>query len=162
MPRPLLAATIAILVSSATACREPAETVDVEYGPSPPYTSTVIVGGNGNEGGVPIQVEIADTPEKRSQGLMNRESVPEGAGMLFVWPEDSASGFWMKDTLVPLSVAFIDSAGNILDIQDMEPLDETLHNSPEPYRYAVEVNQGWFEEHGVAAGDNVTLPDEAR
>jgi uncharacterized membrane protein (UPF0127 family) len=79
--------------------------------------------------------------------------------MLFVWPEDTASGFWMKDTLIPLSIAFIDAGGKIVGIQDMQPLDETLHHSPSPYRYAVEANQGWFAERGIAVGDSVTLPE---
>ena len=108
---------------------------------------------------VALTIEIADTPEKRSQGLMGRESLPDLAGMLFVWPEDTASGFWMKDTLIPLSIAFIDSSGAIVDIQDLEPLDETLHRSPKPYRWAVEANQGWFEEHGIGVRDRVQVPD---
>jgi uncharacterized membrane protein (UPF0127 family) len=142
-------------------CDDQEATVDVEAGPGPPYTSTVIVGGDGAAGGVPLQVEIADTPEQRSRGLMGRESVPEDAGMLFVWTEDTESGFWMKDTLVPLSVAFVDAAGVIVDIQDMQPLDETLRHSAAPYRYAVEANQGWFAEHAVEVGDGVMLPDLA-
>ncbi|HET8943325.1 MAG TPA: DUF192 domain-containing protein [Dehalococcoidia bacterium] len=105
-----------------------------------------------------LSVEIADTPEERAVGLMNRESLPEDAGMLFAWPEDTASGFWMKDTLIPLSIAFIDAAGVIVDIQDMQPRDETLHQSSLPYRHAVEANQGWFAGHGIAAGDSATLP----
>lgn len=105
-----------------------------------------------------LAVEIADTPEERSIGLMNRESLAEDAGMLFIWPEDTGSGFWMRDTLIPLSVAFIGAEGVIVDIQDMQPLDETLHQSPAPYRYAVEANRGWFGGHGIGPGDTVTLP----
>lgn len=105
-----------------------------------------------------LAVEIADTPDERAVGLMNRESLPEDAGMLFVWPEDTGSGFWMKNTLIPLSIAFIDAAGVIVDIQDMQPQDDTLHYSSSPYRHAVEANQGWFAEHGISPGDTVTLP----
>jgi uncharacterized membrane protein (UPF0127 family) len=90
-----------------------------------------------------LTVEIADTPDERARGLMYREALDADSGMLFVWPADTGSGFWMKDTLIPLSIAFIDSGGVIVDIQDMEPLDETLHRSPEPYRWAVEANQGY-------------------
>ncbi|HET9476721.1 MAG TPA: DUF192 domain-containing protein [Dehalococcoidia bacterium] len=108
-----------------------------------------------------LSVEIADTVEKRAVGLMNRESLAEDAGMLFAWPEDTESGFWMKDTLIPLSIAFIDATGVIVDIQDMQPRDETLHYSSSPYRHAVEANQGWFAEHGIEAGDTVDLPAEA-
>lgn len=159
MLRPYGVAIAAALMLSTIACDDQAPQVDVEYGPGPPYTSTIIVGGDGATGGVPLLVEIADTPAKRSQGLMGRESLPDLAGMLFVWPEDTASGFWMKDTLIPLSIAFIDSNGAIVDIQDMEPLDETLHRSPKPYRWAVEANQGWFDEQGISVGDKVQLPD---
>jgi hypothetical protein len=106
-----------------------------------------------------LTVEIADSPEERARGLMFRDSLPADAGMLFVWPGDTLSPFWMKDTLIPLSIAFIDADGVILHIEDMEPLDETLHVSPKPYRYAVEANQGWFEEHGIEVGDGVTLPE---
>lgn len=108
-----------------------------------------------------LTVEIADTPEERAVGLMNRESLPEDAGMLFVWPEDTGSGFWMKNTLIPLSIAFIDAAGVIVDIRDMQPQDETLHYSPSPYRHAVEANQGWFAERRIEPGDTVDLPAAA-
>lgn len=118
-----------------------------------PQPDRVIVFTNGSGDEVPLNVEVADSPDLRSEGLMNRESLAEDAGMLFIWPEDSASGFWMKDTLIPLSVAFVGEDGTILHIADMEPLDETLHRSPEPFRYAVEVNQGWFEENGIGVGD---------
>lgn len=154
-----IAAIAAALMLSAIACNDEAPQVDVEYGPGPPYTSTVILGGDGATGGVPLEVEIADTPEKRAKGLMDRESLPDLAGMLFVWPEDTASGFWMKDTLIPLSIAFIDANGVIVHIEDMEPLDETLHRSPKPYRWTVEANQGWFEEHGIGVGDTTQMPD---
>lgn len=112
--------------------------------------------------GVSLTVEIADAAWSRARGLMFRESLPDDSGMLFVWPEDTSSGFWMKDTLIPLSIAFIDSAGVILDIQDMQPLDETLHTAPAAFRYGVEANQGWFAERGITAGDTVTLPDGLR
>jgi len=121
----------------------------------PAVTFTSAAGGTAT-----LAVEVADTPEERSVGLMNRESLPEDAGMLFIWPEDTGSGFWMKDTPIPLSVAFIDAGGVIVDIQDMQAQDETLHQSPAPYRYAVEANQGWFGGHGIEPGDTVTLPGE--
>ncbi len=105
-----------------------------------------------------LTVEIAETPEARARGLMSRETLDADAGMLFVWPQDTGSGFWMKDTLIPLSVAFIDGSGKVVDIQDMQPLDETVHHSPAAYRYAVEANQGWFAAHGIESGDSATLP----
>ncbi len=68
-------------------------------------------------------------------------------------------GFWMKDTSIPLAVAFVSMDGGILDIQDMVPFSTLVHNVDEPYLFALEVNQGWFHEHGVAVGDIVMLPD---
>jgi hypothetical protein len=105
-----------------------------------------------------LAVEVASTPEERRRGLMFRQSLPADSGMLFVFPEDSRSAFWMKDTLIPLSIAFLSADGRVIDIQDMMPLDEALHYSPEPYRYAVEANQGWFRTHGVTVGDRARLP----
>ena len=86
-------------------------------------------------------------------GLSKRESMPEQAGMLFVFPTDQQGAFWMKDTLIPLSIAFISADGRILEIQDMQPLSEELHIPASPYRYALEVNQGFFGKNEVNAGD---------
>ena len=106
---------------------------------------------------IPVQVEIADTPEERQTGLMGRSALAEEAGMLFVFDQEQILSFWMKNTLIPLSIAYIDAEGRIVDIQDMQPLDETKHPSAEPARYALEVNQGFFEGRGVAVGDVVEL-----
>ena len=103
-------------------------------------------------------VEIARTGPERQRGLMDRASLAEGAGMLFVFPTTVSSPFWMRNTRVPLSIAFIDEASVIVDIQDMEPLDETLHYPAAPYRYALEVPQGWFARAGVVIGQRVELP----
>jgi len=110
---------------------------------------------------VPVQVEIADTPDERQQGLMGREALAEDAGMLFIFDQEQPLSFWMKDTLIPLSIAYIDGSGTIVDIQDMQPLDETLHPSATPARYALEVNQGFFGERGVTVGDTVELPGQS-
>jgi uncharacterized membrane protein (UPF0127 family) len=107
---------------------------------------------------VPVRVEIADTDAERQAGLMGRPILPEDAGMLFVFEGEQALSFWMKDTLIPLSVAYIDAQGRIVDIQDMQPLDETPHPSSAPAQYALEVNQGFFEERGIAVGDTLELP----
>ncbi len=112
--------------------------------------------GAGNE--TQLLVEIAGGAEERQRGLMFRESLPESSGMLFDFGQETSGAFWMKDTLIPLSIAFISAGGRIIGIQDMAPLDETFHRSPQPYRYAVEANQGWFEAHGVETGDEVRLP----
>lgn len=105
--------------------------------------------------GIPVTVEVADTEEARHRGLMNRESLPEDRGMLFVYPEERRLSFWMRNTAIPLDIAFIDRSGRILDIQGMEPYDEETIASREPAMYALEMNRGWFEAHGVTAGDAV-------
>ena len=107
---------------------------------------------------VKLQVEIADNDAERQRGLMGRTALGEDRGMLFVFDSEQTLSFWMKDTLIPLSVAYLDSEGRIIDIQDMQPLDETSHPSAEPAQYALEVNQGFYEEHGVKVGDRVDLP----
>jgi uncharacterized protein len=120
----------------------------------------VVVLETAEGGDVVVQVEIADTAEEREVGLMNRESLPEDAGMIFLFDEDVSSGFWMKDTLIPLSIAFADANGTIVRILDMEPCETEECPTYEPgafYRSALEVNQGAFEQWGVAEGDKLTL-----
>jgi uncharacterized membrane protein (UPF0127 family) len=106
-----------------------------------------------------IEAEIADNDTERQRGLMERTALAEDAGMLFVFDRDQILSFWMKNTLIPLSVAYIASDGSIVDVQDMQPLDTTPHPSARPARYALEVNQGFFGEHGIAVGDQVELPE---
>jgi uncharacterized membrane protein (UPF0127 family) len=109
---------------------------------------------------VKVGVEIADDASERALGLMHRTALAEGHGMLFVFPSEDKLSFWMKDTLIPLSIAFIDSEGRIVDLQDMKPLDDDppSYVSTKPARYALEVNQGFFEERGVEVGDRTELP----
>jgi len=102
-----------------------------------------------------VTLEVARTPQERETGLMNRERLDPDSGMLFVFETPTTAGFWMRNTLIPLSVAWIDAAGNIVDIQDMQPLDETTHFPVASYLYALEVNQGWFVNHGVGTGQVV-------
>ncbi|HEY6752460.1 MAG TPA: DUF192 domain-containing protein [Rubrobacteraceae bacterium] len=109
---------------------------------------------------IPVQVEIADTDAERQTGLSGRPTLTEDAGMLFVFDQEQPLSFWMKDTLIPLSIAYISAEGRIVDIQDMQPLDETPHPSAEPAQYALEVNQGFFAERGVAVGDTIELPGQ--
>ena len=99
-----------------------------------------------------IQAEVAGTTATRSQGLMRRKAMAQGAGMLFVFDESAGHCMWMKNTLIPLSVAFIDERGQIVNIADMQPLDETTHCASRPVRYALEMNQGWFKKRGIAPG----------
>ncbi|MDX1389091.1 MAG: DUF192 domain-containing protein [Acidobacteriota bacterium] len=105
--------------------------------------------------GIEIQVEIADDEAERSKGLMFRESLPENGGMLFVYESARPLGFWMRNTLIPLDIAYIDEQGRIVDIQSMEPGDETTHWSSSDAMYALEMNIGWFEENQVTVGDLV-------
>lgn len=105
--------------------------------------------------GIEVMVEIADDNEERSRGLMHRESLPEDQGMLFVYTDERTLSFWMRNTLIPLDIAYIDREGRIVDIQQMEPQDSTTHPSAAPAMYALEMNQGWFEAHDVEVGDRI-------
>ncbi len=102
-----------------------------------------------------ITVEIADTQETQEKGLMWRESLEEDRGMLFVYDRDAKKSFWMKNTTIPLSIAYIGADGTIREIYDMEPLSTRIVDSRYSVRYALEVNQGAFERHGIKAGDKV-------
>lgn len=112
----------------------------------------------GQDGGLRlVHVELAQTPAEWQQGLMGRQALPPDSGMLFVFPDRETVGFWMKDTPLPLSVAFIDDTGSILSVQDMQPFSTDTHVSPAPYHYALEVPQGYFAAHGIGAGATATL-----
>lgn len=109
-----------------------------------------------------ISAEIARLPGERERGLMYREELPPDHGMLFVFPRERILGFWMRNTTIPLSIAYADSAGRILRIADLEPLDERPVSSVGPARYALEMRRGWFREHGVAVGTHIRgIPDES-
>jgi len=111
-------------------------------------------------GGATLSIEIAHTPAQRERGLMYRKSMPEDHGMLFVFPRDEQLSFWMKNTLIPLSIAFISTDGTIKQISDMQP--ESLANVPSDFsvRYALEVNQGYFTRHRIRVGEVVKLPTD--
>ena len=112
------------------------------------------------KGSVLLKVEVAEKPEQRARGLMFRESLPQDYGMVFFFFEDTQAVFYMKDTLVPLSIAFFDADGKILKILDMEPCEEDpcqTYNPGVTYRGALEVEQGSFEKWGVMEGDEITV-----
>lgn len=109
-----------------------------------------------------LKVEIADEREERVEGLKFRKRLAENRGMLFVYEKESKLSFWMKDTVLPLSIAFIASDGTIREIRDMEPLSLNPVRSSRNVRYALEVNQGWFRNRGIKAGDKVQLPTSQR
>jgi uncharacterized membrane protein (UPF0127 family) len=104
-----------------------------------------------------IKAEIAVTDEERASGLMNRKELPDGNGMLFVYDRDQVMSFWMKNTYIPLSIAFITSDGRIIEIKDMYPHDETSVISSRSVRYALEVPQSWFSRVGVMLGDIINV-----
>lgn len=99
-----------------------------------------------------IRAELADSMGTRMEGLMYRKSMPQGSGMVFVFDETAAHCMWMKNTLIPLSVAFIDEAGAIINIADMQPQSEQSHCAARPARFALEMNKGWFAERGIKPG----------
>jgi len=99
-----------------------------------------------------INAEVAATTETRMKGLMFREKMGKNDGMLFVFDQVGYHGMWMKNTLIPLSVAFMDEQGKILNIADMQPHSEQTHSASGPARYALEMNVGWFKANNIAAG----------
>jgi len=114
-------------------------------------------------GGFPVSAEVAQTPDQRALGLMFRFSLPADHGMLFVFAEPQPLGFWMRNTYIPLSIAYIDADGRIVNVADMAPRDESSHPSNGPALYALEMRKGWFADKGLGPGARVTgLPPPAR
>ncbi len=114
-------------------------------------------------GGVEVEIEVAFTPREQEQGLMFRESMPENHGMLFVYRQPQYMSFWMKNTHIPLSIAFIREDSVIGNIEDMKPADGSFdpverYHSRYQSLYALEMNQGWFTKHGLKAGTRIELP----
>lgn len=103
-----------------------------------------------------VTAELAVTPDQRARGLMGRTSLPANHGMLFVFESPAVQCFWMKNTPLPLTIAFIDGKGRISSTADMKPFSEEAHCSKEPVIYALEMEQGWFARRGILAGDLVT------
>lgn len=99
-----------------------------------------------------IRAEVADNDLSRSRGLMFRRSLGQNQGMLFVFEDAGAHCMWMKNTFIPLSVAFLDDRGAITNIEDMQPQTEDAHCATRPARYALEMEQGWFAQRGIRAG----------
>lgn len=107
--------------------------------------------------GRPLYVEVARTDARRRKGLMNRENLVWNEGMLFIFEEEKLLSFWMKNTKIPLSIAFIDKDGKVTDIFDMEPYSLESVTSTGMCRFAIEVNRGFFKESGLSAGDIINL-----
>jgi uncharacterized membrane protein (UPF0127 family) len=113
-----------------------------------------------------IDLELARTPQEHERGLMFRDYLPPDSGMLFVYASEARDSYWMYNTLLPLSIAFIDRDGTIVDIQEMARLDDpsdqseaarVVYPSAAPYWYALEMNTGWFLNHGVGVGQQITF-----
>jgi len=108
-----------------------------------------------------IEAEVAADDQNRMTGLMNRKSMPTQRGMLFVFPQKNTHCMWMRNTLLPLSVAFIDEEGRIINIEDMQPQTEDNHCAKVPARYALEMNLGWFAQRGIKAGSKLNGIEKA-
>lgn len=141
--RVFIAAVLAgIILSSASYSQDELETATIKIGD------------------VNLIVEIAATPKAWERGLMHREDLPEGRGMLFVYPKQKRYKLWMKNTLIPLSAAFIKEDGRIAQIVRMEKVKTTkIYRSKEKVKYALEVPLGYFERHGIMVGDSCIIPE---
>jgi uncharacterized protein len=129
--------------------------------PSEGFETATITLSSGDER-IRMPVWVADEPHLRQRGLMERTSLPPEAGMLFVFPGSTDGGFWMKDTLIPLSIAFIGDDGRIVETLDMQPCAADpcdVYAPGSPYRYALEANLGFFDRHGVERGWAVDAGD---
>jgi len=114
-------------------------------------------------GGAQLEAEVAADPAHRNRGLSGRYHLASDSGMLFVWPREGQRTFWMKDTFLPLSIAFLDARGRVLNMATMEPLrQDRFYRSQGGARFALEVNRGWFREHGVESGDRARFRIPAR
>ena len=105
--------------------------------------------------GSKLKLRVATTPRERARGLMYDEHMAPDEGMLFQYPSERHLSFWMKNTKIPLSIAFINSKGIIQEIRDMQPFGLDSIRSAEPAQWALEVNRGWFDKHGVKVGDKI-------
>ena len=99
-----------------------------------------------------IDAQVAATPQQRSTGLMFRQNMPQSEGMLFVFEQAAPQCFWMKNTLLPLTAAFVADDGTIVNLADMKPQTTESHCSTQAVRYVLEMNQGWFSKKGIRAG----------
>jgi len=156
----LLAASLVGMVaatSAAAVSTPPPEGSHMEAGTAVGSVATALVVFGTEEDADTIVAEVARTEEERARGLMFREELGEDAGMLFVLPNYEEISFWMKDTYIPLDVAFMDPTFRITGIREMEPESEELVDSPGRIQFALEVNRGWFEEHGVEVNDRARV-----
>ena len=144
---------LTVMVAGLLAC----STSDAGGGQAPLPTVTLQVGAT------PVTAEVADAPDERELGLMFREQLEPNSGMLFVYPTERPRSFWMKNTPLPLTIAYLSASGTVVSLKDMEPLTTRPVLSGKGAMYALEMEQGWFAAHGVKVGDTITgLPGPAR
>ena len=153
--RILRSLVILLILGSATPLAA-STAVQAQEGPAGGPATALVVFGTEEESDT-IWAEVARTEDERAKGLMFREELGENAGMLFVLPEYQEISLWMKDTYIPLDVAFMDPTFRVTGIRSMEPESQRLVSSPGRVQFALEVNQGWFEEHGVRADDRARV-----
>ena len=132
-------------------------------GDSPTTLPTRTITVHSADGGISekMTVELATTRRQREQGLMYRQSLAEDRGMLFLFRGEVSGGFWMKNTYVPLTIAYLDTSGRVVALRDGKPLDTTVLYPDTLFHAVLEVNQGWFERHGMGLGAIVDLPADA-
>lgn len=145
----------AIILASAMAlsCSAQSAKNDDPNKPNPTLKTVTLTAGE-----VKVVAEVAATELERNRGLMFRKTLAEGKGMLFVFEADQKVAFWMKNTSLPLSLAYISSDGRILQILDLQPFSEQARPSERSVRYALEVPQGWFTKVGLKVGDTFEIP----
>ena len=146
MQRPAYLAFLALL--TAVLCHSPVQAQDRL---PPPRHAWVIFEAD------TVEAEVARTPEERERGLMFRETLAKGTGMLFVFSDAQYRSFWMKDTFIPLDIAYLDADLKIVDILPMEPQSTEPQASTQPTMFALEVPRGWFAEEGIAVGATARL-----
>ena len=144
--KPLILLLLATAAALQHACSDAA--VRLEDPIAPPAVTALVIFGSDT-----VRAEVASTAAARGQGLMYRDAVPEGTGMLFVFDREALRSFWMQNTYVALDVAFIDANFTIVDIQQMEPETTDIHDGARPAMFALEVRQGWFAGKGISVGD---------
>ena len=145
------AATLAALLAISACSPAPATGQDFAQQPQPTLPQADI-----RVGDIALRVEVADSDPERRAGLAYRSELAEGHGMLFVYREDAPLFFTMRETLIPLSIAFADAHGEIISIQQMTPGSQALYTPGKPGRYALEVPQGWFKSNGISVGDTLS------
>ncbi|HEX2914453.1 MAG TPA: DUF192 domain-containing protein [Chloroflexia bacterium] len=145
------ALSTASTTSAATSAAAQAPTTGLPSQPTLATTNATIQKANGEK--VTLVVELARTEQEQEIGLMGRTNLPDNRGMLFVYTSPVSLAFWMRNTPSPLSIAFIDEKGKILDIQDMQPLSDDTHSPGKPFLLALEVPLGYFARHGIKPGD---------